>query len=286
MLNLNAVVLEYDNLEIMLIGKEYWFMNQKFKIIDSHAHYDDEAFNEDRESLLNEINQNGVIGILNCASSYDSLKTTDQLTKDHNFIFGALGIHPENANEMKGDTLDEIKSYIKNNDKIVAIGEIGLDYYWDENPPKDIQKDVFRSHMNLAKELNYPVVIHDRDAHQDTLEIIKEFPEVTGVVHCFSGSVEFARECVKLGYYIGITGVVTFKNAKKVVEVVREIPLEKILVETDCPYMAPEPNRGKRNKSDYIEYIITKIAEIKNIDPYEANLRFNENFFRLIRKEK
>ncbi|WP_077837377.1 TatD family hydrolase [Clostridium beijerinckii] len=261
-------------------------MNQKFKIIDSHAHYDDEAFNEDRESLLNEINQNGVIGILNCASSYDSLKTTDQLTKDHDFIFGALGIHPENANEMKGDTLDEIKAYIKNNDKIVAIGEIGLDYYWDENPPKDIQKDVFRSHMNLAKELNYPVVIHDRDAHQDTLEIIKEFPEVTGVVHCFSGSVEFAKECIKLGYYIGITGVVTFKNAKKVVEVVREIPLEKILVETDCPYMAPEPNRGKRNKSDYIEYIITKIAEIKNIDPYEANLRFNENFFRLIRKEK
>ncbi|NRY61021.1 TatD DNase family protein [Clostridium beijerinckii] len=286
MLNLKAVVLEYDNLEIMLIGKEYLFMNQKFKIIDSHAHYDDEAFNEDRESLLNEINQNGVIGILNCASSYDSLKTTDQLTKDHDFIFGALGIHPENANEMKGDTLDEIKAYIKNNDKIVAIGEIGLDYYWDENPPKDIQKDVFRSHMNLAKELNYPVVIHDRDAHQDTLEIIKEFPEVTGVVHCFSGSVEFAKECIKLGYYIGITGVVTFKNAKKVVEVVREIPLEKILVETDCPYMAPEPNRGKRNKSDYIEYIITKIAEIKNIDPYEANLRFNENFFRLIRKEK
>lgn len=286
MLNLKAVVLEYDNLEIMLIGKEYLFMNQKFKIIDSHAHYDDEAFNEDRESLLNEINENGVIGILNCASSYDSLKTTDQLTKDHDFIFGALGIHPENANEMKGDTLDEIKAYIKNNDKIVAIGEIGLDYYWDENPPKDIQKDVFRSHMNLAKELNYPVVIHDRDAHQDTLEIIKEFPEVTGVVHCFSGSVEFAKECIKLGYYIGITGVVTFKNAKKVVEVVREIPLEKILVETDCPYMAPEPNRGKRNKSDYIEYIITKIAEIKNIDPYEANLRFNENFFRLIRKEK
>ncbi|NOW06928.1 TatD DNase family protein [Clostridium beijerinckii] len=286
MLNLNAVVLEYDNLEIMLIGKEYWFMNQKFKIIDSHAHYDDEAFNEDREYLLNEINENGVIGILNCASSYDSLKTTDQLTKDHDFIFGALGIHPENANEMKIDTLDEIKAYIKNNDKIVAIGEIGLDYYWDENPPKDIQKDVFRRHMNLAKELNYPVVIHDRDAHQDTLEIIKEFPEVTGVVHCFSGSVEFAKECIKLGYYIGITGVVTFKNAKKVVEVVREIPLEKILVETDCPYMAPEPNRGKRNKSDYIEYIITKIAEIKNIDPYEANLRFNENFFRLIRKEK
>ncbi|WP_297420264.1 TatD family hydrolase [Clostridium sp.] len=260
-------------------------MEEKFKIIDSHAHYDDEAFNEDREEVLQEINKNGVIGVLNCAASYDSLKTTDKLTKDYDFIFGALGIHPENANEMKEDTIDEIRAYIKNNDKIVAIGEIGLDYYWDENPPKDIQKDVFRRQMILAKDLNYPVVIHDRDAHNDTLEIMKEFPEVTGVVHCFSGSVEFARECIKLGYYIGFTGVVTFKNAKKIVEVAKEIPLEKILVETDCPYMAPEPNRGKRNKSDYIEYIITKIADIKGIDPYEANLRFNENFYRLIRKE-
>ncbi|EKQ56019.1 MULTISPECIES: TatD family hydrolase [unclassified Clostridium] len=260
-------------------------MEEKFKIIDSHAHYDDEAFNEDREEVLQEINKNGVIGVLNCAASYDSLKTTDRLTKDYDFIFGALGIHPENANEMKEDTIDEIRAYIKNNDKIVAIGEIGLDYYWDENPSKDIQKDVFRRQMILAKDLNYPVVIHDRDAHNDTLEIMKEFPEVTGVVHCFSGSVEFARECIKLGYYIGFTGVVTFKNAKKIVEVAKEIPLEKILVETDCPYMAPEPNRGKRNKSDYIEYIITKIAEIKEIDPYEANLRFNENFYRLIKKE-
>ena len=140
--------------------------------------------------------------------------------------------------------------------------------------------------MNLAKELGLPVVIHDRDAHQDTLEAMKEFPEVTGVVHCFSGSVEFARECVKLGYYIGFTGVVTFKNAKKVVEVVRDIPLDRILVETDCPYMAPEPNRGKRNKSDYIEHIINKIAQIKEIDPYEANMKFNENFLRLMKLEK
>ena len=261
-------------------------MDNKFKIIDSHAHYDDESFNDDREEVLKQITENGVIGILNCAASYESLKTTDELTKKYDYIYGALGIHPENAYEMKDDTLDEIKKYINENPKIIAIGEIGLDYYWDENPPKEVQKDVFRKHMSLAKELGLPVVIHDRDAHQDTLEIIKEFPDVTGVVHCFSGSVEFARECVKLGYYIGFTGVVTFKNAKKVVEVAKDMPLDRILVETDCPYMSPEPNRGKRNKSDYIEYIINKIAEIKEIDPYEANMKFNENFLRLMKLEK
>lgn len=214
------------------------------------------------------------------------MKATDELTKKYDYIYGALGIHPENANEMNDNVLKEIKSYIKENSKIIAIGEIGLDYYWDENPSKEIQKEVFRKQLNLAKELGLPVVIHDRDAHQDTLEAMKEFPEVTGVVHCFSGSVEFARECVKLGYYIGFTGVVTFKNAKKVVEVVRDIPLDRILVETDCPYMAPEPNRGKRNKSDYIEHIINKIAQIKEIDPYEANMKFNENFLRLMKLEK
>lgn len=261
-------------------------MDKKFKIIDSHAHYDDESFDADREEVLKQITDNGVIGILNCAASYDSLKTTDELTKKHDYIYGALGIHPENANEMKEDTLEEIKKYISENSKIVAIGEIGLDYYWEENPPREVQMEIFRKQMNLARELDLPVVIHDRDAHQDTLEIIKEFPEVTGVVHCFSGSVEFAKECIKLGYYIGFTGVVTFKNAKKVVEVAKEIPLDRMLVETDCPYMAPEPNRGKRNKSDYIEYIIKKIAEIREIDPYEANLQFNKNFYRLIKLEK
>ncbi|MFW2491161.1 TatD family deoxyribonuclease [Clostridium chromiireducens] len=260
-------------------------MEEKFKIIDSHAHYDDDAFNEDRELVLEEIKKNGVVGVLNCASSYNSLSATDKLTREYDFMFGALGIHPENAYELKESAIQEIRNYIDINDKIVAIGEIGLDYYWDENPPKDVQKDAFRKQMNLAKELGLPVVIHDRDAHSDTLEIMKEFPEVTGVIHCFSGSVEFAKECIKLGYYIGFTGVITFKNAKKIIEVAKEIPLERILVETDCPYMAPEPNRGKRNKSDYIEYIITRIAEIKEIDPYKANLSFNENFLRLIKKE-
>lgn len=261
-------------------------MENRFSIIDSHAHYDDESYDEDRDKILNELKNNGVIGILNCAASYDSLKTTDKLTKDYDFINGALGIHPENADEFKENTLDEIKEYIRNNNKIVAIGEIGLDYYWDENPPKDVQKEVFRKQMKLAEELQLPVVIHDREAHQDTLEIIKEYPSVTGVVHCFSGSVEFAKECIKLGYYIGFTGVVTFKNAKKIVQVAKEIPIDRILVETDCPYMSPEPNRGKRNRSDYIEYIINKISEIKEIEPDKANKIFNENFNRLIYKEK
>ncbi|MDC4426959.1 TatD family hydrolase, partial [Acinetobacter baumannii] len=189
-----------------------------------HAHYDDEAFDEDREEVFNEIRENGVIGIMNCASSYESIGKTNNLTKEYEFIYGALGIHPENADEFNSKVKEEIIEYIKNNKKILAIGEIGLDYYWDENPSKEIQKEVFREQMKIAKELSLPVVIHDREAHGDTLEVMKEFPEVKGIVHCFSGSVEFAKECVKLGYYIGITGVVTFKNAKKVVEVVKEIP--------------------------------------------------------------
>lgn len=261
-------------------------MEMKYKIIDSHAHYDDESFDSDRAEVFSQIQEEGVVGILNCSSTYDSVGKTNNLTKEYNFIYGALGIHPENANELTDERLENIKKLIKSNKRIVAVGEIGLDYYWDENPPKEVQKEVFIKHMKLAEELNKPVIIHDRDAHADTIEIMKMFPNVKGVVHCFSGSVEFARECVKLGYYIGITGVITFKNAKKLVEVVRDVPLDKLLVETDCPYMAPEPNRGKRNKSDYIKYIIEKIATIKEIDPLELNLQVNENFYNLIKMEK
>ena len=182
--------------------------------------------------------------------------------------------------------MKEIKEKIKGNKKIIAVGEIGLDYYWEENPSKEVQKEVFRKHMELARELDLPVIIHDRDAHEDTLKIMKEYPEVKGTVHCFSGSVEFAKECLKLGYYIGITGVITFKNAKKLVKVVKEVPLDRLLVETDCPYMAPEPNRGKRNKSDYIEFIIERIAQIKEIDPIQLNKQVNDNFMRLTNMEK
>ena len=257
-------------------------MENIYKIFDSHAHYDDEAFDDDRVEVFDELKKSGVIGILNCAASYKSIESTNNLTKDWDFIYGAVGIHPENADEFSDKVIDEIREIVNENKKIVAVGEIGLDYYWSENPDKSIQKDVFRKHMKLAEELKLPVVIHDRDAHQDTLEIIKEFPKVQGIVHCFSGSVEFAKECIKLGYYIGITGVVTFKNAKKVKEVVENIPIERLLVETDCPYMAPEPNRGKRNKSDYIKYIINKISEIKQIPIEEVNRQVNINLKKII----
>lgn len=258
-------------------------MNTEYKIFDSHAHYDDEEFDNDRKEVLEELKNEGVIGIMNCSSSYESIAKTCELINTYDFIYGAVGIHPENADEFKDEMLDEFKDIIKKNPKVKAIGEIGLDYYWDENPDKEIQKDVFRKHMKLAEELNLPVIIHDRDAHEDTLNIIKEFPNVKGVVHCFSGSVEFAKECLKLGYYIGVTGVVTFKNAKKVVKVVKEVPVERLLVETDCPYMAPEPNRGKRNKSSYIKYVIEKISEIKEINPKEFNLKVNENLQNLFK---
>ena len=260
-------------------------MEKVYKIFDTHAHYDSEDYDGDRDEVLKELKENGVIGILNCASSYESVSITDKLTKEYDFIYGALGIHPENADELTNERLEEIKEMIKVNDKIVAVGELGLDYYWDENPPKEVQKNVLRAQMNLAKELNMPVIIHDRDAHKDTLNIMKEFPEVKGIVHCFSGSVEFAKECIKLGYYIGFTGVVTFKNARKAIEVAKEIPLDRMLVETDAPFMAPVPNRGKRNRSDYIKYIIEKIAEIRSIDPEELNIQLNNNFFNLINRQ-
>ncbi|KOA18939.1 putative deoxyribonuclease YcfH [Clostridium homopropionicum DSM 5847] len=237
-------------------------------IFDSHAHYDDDSFNEDREEVLKELMENGIVGVLNCGASLDGARTSLKLAMENPIFYAAVGIHPENADELTEEAYEEIKN-MASNPKVKAIGEIGLDYYWEENPPKDVQKSAFRKQMELARELNLPVVIHDREAHKDTLDIIKEFPEVTGVLHCFSGSVEFARECLKLGYYIGFTGVVTFKNAKKALEVVKEIPLDRLLVETDCPYMAPTPYRGKRNRSEYIKYIIDKISEIKGIPVHE-----------------
>lgn len=234
-------------------------------IFDSHAHYDDEKFDEDREQLLKELNNDGVVGIINCGSSLKGLEMSVKLSEENDFVYAAAGIHPENAYEFNEEVKFRIEQLAQDK-KIVAVGEIGLDYYWDENPPREVQKEVFRAQMDIAKKYNLPVIIHDREAHKDTIEIMKEYPEVIGVVHCFSGSVEFAKECVKLGYYIGVTGVITFKNSKTIKEVVKNIPLEKILVETDCPYMAPTPHRGKRNQSNYISFIMDEIAKIKECD--------------------
>ncbi|MCM0649473.1 TatD family hydrolase [Clostridium swellfunianum] len=240
------------------------------KIFDSHAHYDDESFNEDREQVIKELKENGIVGVLNCGASFEGARTSVALADKYDIFYAAVGIHPENALEFNQNVLEELRDMAKNK-RVRAIGEIGLDYYYEENPPREVQKSVFRAQMKLAEELNLPVVIHDRDAHEDTLNILKEFPKVKGVLHCFSGSVEFARECLKLGYNIGFTGVVTFKNAKKLVEVAKEVPLDRMLVETDCPYMAPTPFRGKRNRSDYINYIIEKIAKIKAVSEEEIS---------------
>ena len=233
-------------------------------IFDSHAHYDDEAFNEDRDEVLQGLKDKGVIGVLNCGASIESARMSVELSSKYDFIYSAVGVHPEHADMVNEDVIEELRSLAQNS-KVKAIGEIGLDYYYEENPCREIQKAAFKLQMELARELKLPVVIHDRDAHKDTLDIIKEFPEVIGVVHCFSGSVEFAKECLKLGYYIGFTGVITFKNAVKIIDVARVVPMDRILVETDRPYMAPTPFRGKRNQSDYIKYIIEKIAEIKEM---------------------
>lgn len=256
------------------------------KIFDSHAHYDDEAFDEDRDSVIEEIKQSGVIGVLNCGASLKGAEDSVNLANKYDFFYAAVGIHPEHADKFNDEVLGKIKKLAENK-KVKAIGEIGLDYYYEENPKREVQKNVFSVQMNLAKELKLPVIIHDRDAHEDTLNILKEFPEVTGVIHCFSGSAEFARECLKLGYYIGFTGVVTFKNAKKIVEAARAVPLDKMLVETDCPYMTPTPFRGKRNKSDYIKYIIEKLSEIKGVEEEEISditIRNVENMLSLNKK--
>ncbi|MCX7904117.1 MAG: TatD family hydrolase [Caloramator sp.] len=234
-------------------------------MFDSHAHYDDKAFDQDRDEVIEKIKNAGVKRVLNCASSIESCYTTLELTKRYDFFYGAVGVHPEFSKDLNINLIGDL---IKEK-KIVAIGEIGLDYYWDYD--RNIQMKAFKEQLDLAKQLNLPVVVHNREAHEDTLRVLKEFKGLRGVLHCYSGSLEFAREFVKLGFYLGFTGVITFKNAKKAVEVVRKIPLEYLLVETDCPYMAPHPHRGERNDSSYLKYIIEKIAEIKEKTFDEVN---------------
>ena len=233
-------------------------------IFDTHAHYDDAQFDADREALLSAMPENGVGLILDPGCDLESSRAAIALAEQYPHIYAAVGYHPENCAPYTDADLDILRR-LAQHPKVVAIGEIGLDYYWEQNPPKEFQQAVFRAQLALARELDLPVIVHDRDAHADCLAIVKEFPGVRGVFHCYSGSVEMARELWKLGWYLGLDGPVTYKNARRTVEVAAEVPLERLLLETDSPYMAPVPKRGTRNDSRNIRCIAEKIAEIRNM---------------------
>lgn len=244
-------------------------------IFESHAHYEDEKFNDDREELLKSLAEKGIGYVVNVASSLSTIKKTVQLMEQYPFMYGAIGVHPEECNELSEENFCIIEENIKL-EKAVAVGEIGLDYYWD-TVEKEIQKKWFERQIELAKKCKKPMVIHSRDAAKDTLDIMKacQSQDIGGVIHCFSYGVEMAREYLNMGFYLGVGGVVTFKNAKKLKEVVEYTPLDRILLETDCPYLAPVPNRGKRNSSLNLVYIAEEIAKLKNIT-YEEVVEVTE----------
>lgn len=247
-------------------------------IIDSHAHYDDEAFEEDRDNLLQSMQSNGIEKIINVGANIKGSRTSIALSEQYPFIYAAVGVHPSDTEELNEEKMAWLKEVSKK-EKVVAIGEIGLDYYWPE-PDREIQKKWFIRQMELAQEVNLPVIIHSRDAAQDTIEILKQFP-ANGVIHCYSYTKESAKEFLKMGYYFGIGGVLTFKNAKKLKEAVMEIPMDRILLETDSPYLAPEPNRGKRNSSLNIPYVVKELAQLKGITEEEVINITTENTKRL-----
>ena len=255
------------------------------EIYDSHAHYDDSAFDSDRAWLLEkQLPLSGVRCVINMGTRLLTCASTVGLSDLNPYIFAAVGIHPEEIDDTLPENFtDCLRVWLERGDA-VAIGEIGLDYHWPDSAPRERQMEVFAAQLALAKDLDYPVCVHDRDAHADVLALLKEYrPE--GVVHCFSGSAEMAREIVSLGMYIGIGGAVTFKNAKKILKVAESIPLDRLLLETDAPYMAPEPHRGKRNDSSLIPHAAAKIAELRGVTTREVLKASNQNIRRLFRLE-
>ena len=245
-------------------------------IFDTHAHYDDEAFDADREALLASMPENGVGLIVDPGCDLDTSRRAVEIAEQYPHVYAAVGWHPENCAPYTRESLDTLRAWAKN-PKVVAIGEIGLDYYWEQNPPREFQQEVFRDQLALAQELGLPVIVHDRDAHADSLAIVKEFPQVRGVFHCFSGSAEIAQELIKRGWYLGFDGPLTYKNAKKTVEVAKIVPLDRVLLETDSPYMAPVPVRGTRNDSHNVFHIAAKFAEIRGMSTDEIIALTNEN---------
>jgi TatD DNase family protein len=252
-------------------------------LFDTHAHYDDEAFDADRDELLASMPGRGVGLIVNPGITVETSRTAVELAARHPHVYAAVGIHPENCEGFSPEWMEEIRA-LAARPKVVALGEIGLDYYWGQPPVRELQREVLRRHMALARELDLPVIVHDREAHADCLAVVKEFPEVEGVFHCYSGSAEMARELVKLGWMLSFTGSITFKSARKAPEVIAEIPLDRIMIETDSPYLTPAPNRGKRNDSGSVRVVAEKIAEIRGLPAEEVERLTWENgkrFFRI-----
>ena len=251
-------------------------------IFDTHAHYDAEGFEGDRDAVLAALPEAGVGLVLDPGCDLPSSRAAVDLAERYGHVYAAVGIHPEDCAGFREEDLTELRQLLKR-PKVVAIGEIGLDYYWAENPPREFQQTVFRRQLALAEELNVPVIVHDREAHGDCLAIIREFPAVTGVFHCFSGSPEMAEELLKLGWYLGFDGPVTYKNARRAPEVAAVTPLNRMVVETDAPYMAPVPVRGRRNDSRNLPYVLEKLAEWKGVTPEEMTHLTWENGRRLFR---
>lgn len=238
-------------------------------LFDTHAHYDDAQFDADRESLLAALPQADVGLVLNPGCTVESSRRAVALARAFPHVYAAVGIHPEECGDFAPEHIRQLRQLAEDEPKVVAIGEVGLDYYWPENPPRPLQQEVLRQQMALARELELPVILHDREAHADSMAIMREFPEVRGVFHCFSGSVEMARELVERGWYLSFGGAVTFKNARRAPEVVRAIPIERLLIETDAPYMTPVPHRGKRNDSRYVSLVAEKLAQLLERSPQE-----------------
>lgn len=251
-------------------------------LFDTHAHYDDARFDEDRDALLSSMPAHNVGLILNPGCDVETSRKAISFAQKYPFVYAAVGIHPENINENWNNDLAVIKEMAESEPRVRAIGEIGLDYYWEKDErARARQQVVFARQMELARELGKPVIVHDRDAHADCLEIAQRYKGVPGVFHCFAGSVEMARELLELGYHLSFTGVITFKNARRAIEVIREVPLDRLMVETDSPYMAPEPYRGRRNSSLYVHRMVETIAEIKGVAVEEVERITTENGKRL-----
>ena len=251
-------------------------------LFDTHAHMDDRAFDEDRGELLKNLPEQGIALLMNPGCSLASSYNASRLSQEYDYIYAAVGSHPDVADEVNEEVLEEYRKLCKLNPKIKAIGEIGLDYHY-EDIPREIQLKAFRMQMALARELNLPAIVHEREAHEDGLRIVDEFPSVKGVFHCYSGSLEMAKELIKRGWYIGFTGVLTFKNARKAIEVAANIPRDRIVIETDCPYMAPVPFRGKRNDPGLVCYMAQKLSQLWGVSPEEAARVTLENGRRLYR---